>query len=377
MQNNASTLTSFWMRVAIKGLSLFLICNFAFAFTDPEFGKFSLYNHIFAGRVRLPYSDQPSESYNVTITNLDAMFASHILAGNPKSPSEYRVLLIGDSATWGYLLTSDQTLAAFLNREELHTPDNKQVLFYNLGYPVMSLLKDVLILERGLKYQPDLVLWLITLESFPREKQLYSPLLEQNPGEVIRLIQKLDLNESITPPQPSQTTLWQRSLFGQRKALADWLRFQLYGFLWTATHVDQAIPAEIPQKQVDLSADLEFYGQSPPKLDPDFLSFSVIEAAYRLASPIPIILVNEPMFISNGINSHIRYNFYYPRWAYDDYRATLASFCQKKALTCWDLWDLISPEEFTNTAIHMTPQGTAQTAQWIATALQNWLDTTK
>lgn len=377
MQNNAFTLTSFWTRVAVKGLCLFFIGNFAFAFVDLKYGKISLYNHIFAGRMRLPYSDQPSESYNVTITNLDAMFASHILAGNPKSPTEYRVLLIGDSATWGYLLPADQTLVAFLNREKLHTPDNKQVIFYNLGYPVMSLLKDVLILERGLKYQPDLVLWLITLESFPKEKQLYSPLLEQNPGAVIRLIQKLDLNESISPPQPSQTTLWQRSLFGQRKALADWLRFQLYGFLWTATHVDQAIPAEIPQKQVDLSAEIDFYGQHPPKLGPDFLSFPVVEAAYRLASPIPIILVNEPMFISDGINSHVRYNFYYPRWAYDDYRTTLVSFCQKRGLTCWDIWNLISPEEFTNTAIHMTPQGTAQTAQWIATALEHWLYTTK
>lgn len=374
MQNNASTLLSFWTRVAVKGVSLFVIFNFAFAFADLKYGKFSLYNQIFAGRVRLPYSDQPSESYNVTITNLDAMFASHILAVTPKTPTEYRVLLIGDSASWGYLLPPDQTLAAFLNRENLHTPDNKQVVFYNLGYPVMSLLKDVLLLDRGLKFQPDLILWLITLESFPRQKQLYSPLLEQNPSEVIQLLEKLDLKEPIPTPQPFQASLWQRSLFGQRKAIADWLRYQLYGFLWTATRVDQAIPAEIPQKQVDLSAEIEFYGQSPPKLEPGFLSFTVIEAAYRLASPTPIILVNEPMFISDGLNSHLRYNFYYPRWAYDDYRTTLASFCQERELTCWDIWDLISPEEFTNTAIHMTPQGTAQTAQWIATALENWLD---
>ncbi|RCK76360.1 MAG: hypothetical protein ANABAC_0511 [Anaerolineae bacterium] len=372
MQNAPLALTRFWTRVAIKGLLLFVFCNFAFAFTDLSYGKFTLYNHLFAGRLRLPYSDQPSESYNVTLTNLDAMFASHILAGEPKSPNEYRVLLIGDSATWGYLLLPDQTLAASLNRQKLYTPDGKQVVFYNLGYPVMSLLKDVLLLERGIEYQPDLVLWLITLESFPKQKQLYSPLLEQNQSEVIRLLERLDLKESISSPQPSPPTLWQRSLIGQRKALADWLRYQLYGFLWTATQIDHVIPEIISQKQVDLSAEVEFYGQYHPKLDPDFLSFSVIEAAYRLVSPTPIILINEPMFISSGLNSHVRYNFYYPRWAYDDYRATLASFCQKENLTCWDIWDQISPEEFTNTAIHMTPQGTEQTAQWIATALKNW-----
>ncbi len=39
-----------------------------------------------------------------------------------------------------------------------------------------------------------------------------------------------------------------------------------------------------------------------------------------MAGSIPVVIINEPMFISQGKNSDIRYNFYYPRWAYDDYR---------------------------------------------------------
>ncbi len=373
MEANLPQNPRFWLRVLIKGVLLFIAINITFAISEIDYGKFSLYNHLFAGRTRLPYSDQPSESYNITITNLDAMFASHLLAGSPKSADEYRVLLIGDSGTWGYLLRPDQTLAAYLNQQNLRTPQNKKIVFYNLGYPVMSLFKDVLILERGLDYQPDLVLWLVTLESFPSDKQLFSPLLEKNPTQVLRLIHLLNLYEVIPPPRESTTSLWQRSIIGQRKSLADWVRFQLYGFLWTATQIDQAIPDHIPEKQADLSADLNFHDQQPPHLAMERLAFAVIEAAVQLAAPIPIILINEPMFISSGQNSDIRYNFYYPRWAYDEYRDALAKFCRQKELTCWDIWNLISPDEFTNTAIHMTPLGTQQTAAWIANALENWL----
>ncbi|MCX8061128.1 MAG: hypothetical protein N3D16_00960 [Anaerolineales bacterium] len=358
MESKLGNLDRFWLRVILKGVLFFTGFNIFFAIYDFDYGKFSVYNHLFPGRFRLPYSDQPAESYNVTITNLDAMFASHLIAGSPKAPNEYRVLLIGDSATWGYLLPPDQTLAAHLNQANLRTPDNKAVVFYNLGYPVMSLLKDALILDRGLTYQPDLVLWLVTLESFPMEKQLFSPLLEKNPREVIRLIEKLSLSQTIPPPQLPPTTFWQRSLFGQRKALADWIRFQIYGFLWTATGVDHHIPEQIPEKQVDLSDEQNYYSQEPPNLRHDQLAFEVINATIRISAPTPIILINEPMFISSGLNSEIRYNFYYPRWAYDQYRELLVKFCQYQSLTCWDIWNLISPEEFTNTAIHMTSQGT-------------------
>jgi lysophospholipase L1-like esterase len=372
MQSISPEDSRFWLRVAWKGLILFGLFNLVFLLTTPPYGKLSLYNVLFAGRLRLPYSDQPAQSYNVTITNLDAMFKSHILSGTPKTSEEYRVLLIGDSATWGYLLPPHQTLAAFLNQANLRTPQNQRMVFYNLGYPVMSLLKDTLLLERGLEYQPDLVLWFVTLESFPMQKQLYSPLLETNQAEVNRLISQLNLNQILPLKGTSPQSFWQRSLIGQRKPLADWLRFQLYGFLWTATGIDHDIPQNTPQKQIDLSPEVEFYGQQPPTLKREELAFAVIDAAYRLSHPIPIILINEPMFISSGLNSDLRYNFYYPRWAYDQYRELLATYCQEKQLTCFDLWNLISADDFTNTAIHMNPHGTQETAQWIAKALQNW-----
>jgi len=46
----------------------------------------------------------------------------------------------------------------------------------------MSLTKDLVLLNEAMQHQPDLIIWPVTLESFPREKQLVHPLLQNNPA---------------------------------------------------------------------------------------------------------------------------------------------------------------------------------------------------
>ncbi len=364
-----------WKRILGKALILFFLCNILYSVTssDLSIGKLTLYNIVFRGRLRLPYGDDPSKSYNLTLNNLDAMFASHIISKTGKPSSEFRVVLIGDSATWGYLLSNDHTLTGYLNQLHLSTATGKELIFYNLGYPVMSLTKDLLILSRTLAYQPDLIIWLVTLESFPKDKQMYSPLLQENLNELTRVIQRNQLEIGFAIPEPPRKSFWQNTILAQRKQLADLLRLQLYGFDWSATGIDQYIPAQYPPRQEDLSADLSFHGLPPPELKADALAFSVLRAGKQLAGSIPLILINEPIFISQGKNSDIRYNFYYPRWAYDDYRILFTEYCQNNHWTCWDMWDFVSPQEFTNTAIHLTPAGAKLTANGIADQLINWL----
>jgi hypothetical protein len=79
----------------------------------------------------------------------------------------------------------------------------------------------------------------------------------------------------------------------------------------------------------------------------------------------------EPMFVSQGFNSDIRYNFYYPRWAYDDYRDMMAELSARNGWQYLDLWDFIPPDEFTNSAVHMTPQATQRLAQKIGEFILN------
>jgi hypothetical protein len=361
----------FARNVILKAALLFLIANLSFAACYPmqTLGRISAYNSLLPGRLRLPYGDNPERAYNLSLYNLEAMFASHEIDSAPQNPGEYRVILIGDSATWGFLLPVEQTLAAYLNRSELELSSGRQLRVYNLGYPVMSLTKDLLILDYAMRYQPDLIVWPVTLESFPYDKQLYPPLLQNNPGPVQHLIRSYHLNLNADDQAFVQPTFWDRTIVGSRRPLADLLRLQLYGVMWAATGIDQDIPITYTLRMEDLPADVSFHNLQPPHLSENDLAFDVLAAGITVAGDVPVLIVNEPMFISQGENSHIRYNFYYPRWAYDDYRRMLA---EKSSASGWyylDLWDLVAPDQFTNSAVHMTPVGVEQFAANLVRAI--------
>jgi hypothetical protein len=360
----------FLPRLLLKTALLFAALNLIFAAVNPflALGKLSAYNILFPGRPRLPYGDQPALSYNVSLFNLDAMFASHQIAGNPKPADEYRVILIGDSSVWGFLLTPKQTLDAYLNAANLTTPDGQTIRAYNLGYPTLSLAKDLLILQVALGYDPDLIVWLTTLEAFPPNKQVASPIVQNNPEIVQTLIQTYHIPLDPHDLALVQPTFWDGTLIGQRRGLADLLRLQLYGVLWSATGVDQYYPETYKLRTEDLEPDDNFYDLSNP-LTSDILAFDILRAGVQLAGDVPVLIINEPMFVSAGQNSDIRYNFYYPRWAYDQYRILLAEQTTQNGWKYLDLWNLIPNTEFTNTAIHLTPIGSQRLAAEIGKAI--------
>lgn len=354
----------FARNVLLKALGLFVACNLLYALVEPlpTLGRLSAYNHLFPGRMRLPYGDDPSQSYNLSLFQLEALFASHEIHTASKPADEFRVLVIGDSSIWGYLLSPTDTLAARLTAAGYRLPDGRHLRAYNLGYPVMSLTKDLLILRRAMRYQPDLILWPLTLESMPLDKQLFPPLLQHNLEEVRDLASDYRLSLPFDPSVKQTASMWEKSIIGQRRALADLLRLQLYGIAWSATGIDHAIPDDYTPRMQDLPADETFHEFQPPDLPASSLAFDVITAAPQAAGAVPILIVNEPVFISQGEHSDIRYNFYYPRWAYDDYREQLSAHCLQSGWRCLDLWDAIDAEEFTNTAIHLTPRGVEQMA---------------
>ena len=354
----------FARNVILKGCALFLIANllFAWSYPMPALGRVSIYNQLVPGRLRLPYGDDPSRAYNLSLYNLEAMFASHEIAARPKPADEYRVILIGDSATWGFLLPANHTLSASLNASA-GTIAGKSVHYYNLGYPVMSLAKDLLLLSYAQSYQPDLIVWLVTLESFPYDKQLFPPLLHNNPLPLTRLIADYQLKLDPNDPALVRPDFWQRTLVGARRPLADLFRLQLYGVLWAATGIDQDIPQSYTPHQEDLANDLSFHNLTPPTLGETDLAFDVLSAGVKLAQPAPVLLINEPMFISDGQNSDLRYNSFYPRWAYDQYHELLNSRAVANNWHYLDLWDSIAPDEFTDTPVHLTPNGMKQLAK--------------
>src|SRR4030067_128718 len=84
-----------------KGAFLLVIANLLFAAWAPAvLGKVSAYNLIFPGRERFPFGENPAQAYNLSLFDMDAIFASHILAAAPKPADEFRIVIIGDSSIW-------------------------------------------------------------------------------------------------------------------------------------------------------------------------------------------------------------------------------------------------------------------------------------
>ena len=344
-------------RLLLKASILFAVFNFAFTIFPLGSGNsVSIYNNLVFGRERLPFGENPTQSYNLSLFDLDAMFASHIISDAPKSENEYRVIIIGDSSVWGTLLRPEETLSGQLNALNLSVRDRK-IRVYNLGYPTISLTKDLLILEKAMQYEPDLLIWMLTLESFPADKQFTAPLVAHNIERVRGLDTTYNLNLDLSNEALIQPSYWDTTLIGRRRPLADWVRLQFYGIMWGITGVDQLYPEEYEPAKIDFEEDDLFHGWSPPDLPFDQMAFDIVEAGFRVTGEVPLILVNEPILISDGENSDIRYNYFYPRWAYDQYRNVFLEMSAENEWTYYDFWDIVPMGEFTNSAVHLTSLG--------------------
>jgi len=240
-------------------------------------------------------------------------------------------------------------------------------------------MKDLMILDRAMAYQPDLIIWPTTLEAMPSKKQTTSPIVQHNAETVLALIDRYHLPINPNDPAFVHPTFLDRTIIGQRRDLADLLRLNMYGFLWASTGIDQLYPETYELRAEDLEASEDFYGLPKPLRRED-LAFEELQAGIERAGVaasqlhVPVLIVNEPMFISTGQNSDIRYNFYYPRWAYDDYRRLMSETAESNGWYYLDAWNIINGAEFTNSAIHLTPKGEEQLAAVIAEEIMHLIE---
>lgn len=361
----------FILRVVIKTAVLFVALNALFALLNPlpTLGRISAYNVLFRGRERLPYGENPDAAYNLSLYQIDAMFASHKLAGTDHE-GEYRVLLIGDSSAWGILLEPEDTLAGQINAGDYRTEDGRRVRVYNLGYPTMSLTKDLMLLDYAMRYDPDLIVWLFTLESFGQPAQLDSAIVQNNPGLVKPLIEAYDLYQDPDDPRFVELALQDKTIIKQRRALADLLRLQLYGVPWAVTGIDQDYRDDYTPRAIDLEDDDTWQGYTPQTFTENELAFDVLRAGVQIAGDAPILLINEPIFVSEGQNSDIRYNTWYPRWAYDDFRRMLGEQSAAEGWQVLDLWNAIPGADcYTDSPVHLTPTCSGQLGQRVGSAI--------
>ena len=85
---------------------------------------------------------------------------------------------------------------------------------------------------------------------------------------------------------------------------------------------------------------------------------------------IPLLIVDEPIYVGSGPNSEVNYNSFYERALYDRFRAALAGFTQQHAMPYLDLWNSLPPENFSNTSLHYNLKGNRRVAEEVMKALQ-------
>jgi lysophospholipase L1-like esterase len=347
----------------MKGILLFLLIEYAIFSLVPDLGVIDLYTPLGLDRERLPISTLDPEVAPLDVDDLDAMLASHIVS-RPKAPDEFRVLILGDSAVWGLNLTPEQTLPGQLNTLAL-TCGNKKVITYNLSFPRSSSTKDLMILDKAMRYQPDLIMWLVTWYTLMPKTRVDHVLVTHNPGEFYKLGYRFDFL-----PKDYQPPTFISKFVDKQQALFRVLRYQLYPAIQLATAIDQ-IPGPPEILPSGLSSDTTFEGLKPPTLRKSQVSLDQVQDFYELAGTTPVLLINEPILILEGIpNSDLRYNSYYPRWVYDQYSQYLGEAAVQNGWNYLDLWDKFPSGYFTDTPLHLDPDGEQKFAEYLAPMIQ-------
>ena len=360
------------LRVLLKAILLFVLINVIFASVDPPVGKITLYNHIVPGRLRFPYEKEPSfylVGYNAPVyEDFNAMFGAHAISRR-KPASEYRLILLGDSATWGVSVHAGETLSEQINRLHIQTCDGRQVRAYNLGYPMSFPTRDVLILSKAMEYQPDMVFWLITLSTLePKTAETY--FIVPHAEQYLQLANTYGLKLSHFSEPVQEPSFWEKTIFGQRKRLKNIILTQAFGVLWAATGVDnhESLQPESDLPSFDVNNDLHYEGRLPDEsLDLfDSLMMNVLSTAFNVAEDVPLVLVNEPIYVVDSKNQLARYNEFYPRWAYDEYRQFMFEWLEKQDSKWLDYWNAIAPENFSDQTFHRNPSGEKRFAELLA-----------
>lgn len=343
------------LRVVVKALILFAVLNVSFAVLHPAVGRLSIYNWLVKGRQRFPVG-KPNAAHNTSVDDLDALFASHVISNGPRSSDEYRVTILGDSQLWGRKTGLSETLVGQLNRAKV-AACGRQMRFYNLGYPVPSVLRDFLVLNKALDYKPDLLVWMVTTNSFSpwAAPRYFSPFaLGTDPREISKALQRYGPEQYSYLAGPSPN-LWERTLIGQRSELSKLILLQAPGILWAATGIDNVIGRG--PFSTNLSADENYSTLPPPRLPIASMTFDVLKGANQMVGDTPVLIVNEPIYIGLGQYSDIRYNNTYPRRAYDQYRQVLPGVVAELGWQYADLYNVVPSAEFADQELHLKKKG--------------------
>jgi len=217
----------------------FVAANVVFAAVDPmpQLSRASLYNRVFPGRDRLPFLGVEGV-FSPTTHDIDAMFASHKIAV-PPTADEFRVVLVGDSTVRGAGMHATETYAGRLDAARLRAPDGRRMRFYSLGNVNSSVLRDALVIEKALQFEPDLILWFVVMQTLNDKNLLGQELVRSNHAAVQRFADRhaVQIDGLSAPPE----TWFDRTIVGRRHRLKQIIALQLSGVMWTISGLESSL----------------------------------------------------------------------------------------------------------------------------------------
>lgn len=365
-------------RVLIKAIGLLLIfdalqiaLNLAGAVD-----QWSIYRALTPPTDRLGLANQIGDPIWWT---LDPLLAAHKIA-QPKAADEFRVIFLGDSATFCLYCRSTEAIPALFTEFDARL-DGKRAVGYNLAYPGSDWLKDILILKHALAYQPDAIVWLVTAKGagdqpLPQEPDAHL-ITRLNAGELPSLARQYDFDTWETERYAAADAWYERSIFTHGGRYRDWLILLARSLINAAVYPGrdltqeyllpgEPVTAKPVQAVAEINSALPGYDVFPNR------QWALLRVGRQLAhdARVPLLIVNEPIYVATGPHTEVNYNSFYERNLYDRFRAALADFVRQNALPYLDLWNALPAEDFSNTSLHYNLSGNRLVAAEILTALK-------
>lgn len=344
------------LRVLVKALIILTVANVVLLATgfNPVCALIRLNTFDLLGRerARLAY---PGD-FTTGQLPVGALLAAHRI-GEAKPAGEYRVVLLGDESIAGWGVPDGDTLADELNELNLRKL-GQRVVVYNLAYPQPSALRDLVILDAALAYEPDLIVWFVTpatLNNAPTPEEVNPAFYEVNAGRLAVLADEypdlaggwMRAHGLLAPgaDAPRTTALRDPHL------LPVWLRSLSYPF--RQSHV-----VEVPE-QADREPVPHYTMQHAGFHSMPGSVWDVLRAGCRAADAggAELLVVNQPVADSAEQGSVAGYNQRYERELYEHYREALVWFTDYYGLWYVDLWDAVPAGRFTGAPTHLDSLG--------------------
>jgi hypothetical protein len=366
------------LRVFVKALILLIVFDVA----QMALGLTEAIDHWSIYRALTPPTKRLGDAFNIgdpAWWRIDVLLDAHEIA-QPKASDEYRVVVLGDSATFCLYCRAGEAIPQALTDLE-QMIDGKRVRAYNLAYPGPDWLKDILILKHALQYQPDAIVWLVTAKGSsdqPTAAQPDAHLFTRLNADELPDLQRRYNFEAWEMAQFADANAWyQSSIFARGGRLRDWINLLARTAQSALIYPGQdrtreyLLPGEpVTQRPIkfpaEITSELPGYGTLPNS------RWDLLTTGQRMAQEagVPLLLVNEPIYLASGPHSDMNYNSDYERAVYDRFRTAMTAFTRDHQLHYLDLWNHLPSEEFSNTALHYNLQGNRHIAREIMQELQ-------